>query len=167
MSPEVDLYDGHYGHLDADAQLGVRRDTYDEDLGQSSWITLAEAREWFRLLELKAGRSALEVACGSGGMTCRMALETGATCTGVDINALGIEAAKARAQTEGLASRVSFREVDAGERLPFPDESFDAIFCNDAINHLPGEPACSGTGTGCFAAAAGCCSPTRLSSPAS
>jgi SAM-dependent methyltransferase len=27
--------------------------------------------------------------------------------------------------------------VDAGIRLPFPDESFHAVFCNDSINHLP------------------------------
>jgi ubiquinone/menaquinone biosynthesis C-methylase UbiE len=58
----------------------VRRDTYDVDLGQSSGITLAEAREWLR---------------------------------------------------------VSFQLVDAGQRLPFPDASFDALFCDDAINHLP------------------------------
>jgi hypothetical protein len=67
MPMEVDLYDGHYGHIAAEPQLAVRRETYDEDLGQVSWITLAEAREWFRLLGLRAGQTALEVACGSGG----------------------------------------------------------------------------------------------------
>jgi SAM-dependent methyltransferase len=138
MPKEVDLYDAHYGHLTADPQTAVRRQTYDEDLGQASWITLAEAREFFRALELEPGRTALEVACGSGGVTCRMALETGAACVGVDINVQGIEAAKKRAQEQGLSSRVSFRVTDAGQQLPFQDESFDAVFCNDSINHLPG-----------------------------
>jgi SAM-dependent methyltransferase len=27
--------------------------------------------------------------------------------------------------------------LDAGQRLPFADQSFDAVFCNDSINHLP------------------------------
>lgn len=138
MATETDLYDSHYGHLAADPQLAVRRETYDEDLGQASWLSLAEAREWFRLLGLGRGRTALEVACGSGGVTCRMAQDTGAACLGVDINALGIEAAAAKARELGLSSQVGFQVVDAGERLPFPDGSFDALFCNDAINHLPG-----------------------------
>lgn len=138
MPNEVDLYDGHYGHLDADPLVAVRRETYDEDLGQASWITLAEAREFLRALELAPGLSALEVACGSGGVLCRMALETGASCVGVDINPEGIEAATRRAHTLGLASRVSFQLADAGRSLPFPDESFDTVFCNDSINHLPG-----------------------------
>jgi SAM-dependent methyltransferase len=138
MPPEVDLYDGHYGHLTEDAQRAVRRETYDEDLGQASWISLAEAREWFRRLDLSAGRTALEIGCGSGGVTERMARETGATCVGVDINPHAIEAAKTKPRDPGLSRRVSFQLVDAGKRLPFPDESFDAVFCNDSINHLPG-----------------------------
>ncbi len=138
--PRTNLYDGHYGNLDADAERAVRRETYGEDLGQASWITLSEAREWFGLLGLREGQAALEVACGSGGVTRRMALETGATGTGIDANARGIEAAQAKAREEGLSSRVSFRVADAGRRLPFPDESFDAVFCNDSINHLPGRP---------------------------
>ncbi len=138
MSAPFNLYDGHYGHLAADPERAVRSETYDEDLGQASWINLSEAHEWFRLLRLAPDQAALEVACGSGGVTCRMALESGATCVGVDINASGIEAAKTRAREQGLASRVKFQVVDAGQRLPFPEGSFDAVFCNDAINHLPG-----------------------------
>ena len=137
MSGDVDLYDTHYGHLAATAQTEVRRDTYDEDLGQSSWITLAEAREWFRLLRLDASSRVFEVGSGSGGITRRLAVETGASAVGVDINPHGIEAANASALRENLSPRVSFRLVDAAKRLPFPDGSFDAIFCNDAINHLP------------------------------
>ena len=135
---DVNLYDGHYGHLAADPQIAVRRETYDEDLGQSSWITLAEALEFFRALDLGPGRTALEVACGSGGVTCRMALETGATCTGIDINERGIEAAVRTAREQRLETRVSFRIADAGRPLPVPDAAFDAVFCNDAICHLPG-----------------------------
>ena len=137
MPNEVDLYDGHYGRLGADPQVAVRRETYDEDLGQSSWITLAEARQFFRALELKRGDTTLEVACGAGGVTCRMALETGATCVGVDIHAQAIEAAIRRGRELDLLSRVSFQVADASQPLPFPDASFDALFCNDAINHLP------------------------------
>ena len=137
MTHEVDLYDRHYGHLGADPQIEVRRETYGEDLGQASWITAGEARRWFNLLQLRRGRNALEVACGSGGVTCDMARHTGATCVGIDINAHGIEAANARAERDGISSLVSFQTTDAGSRLVFPDEAFDAVFCNDSINHLP------------------------------
>ena len=98
MAGDVDLYDAYYGRLAAEALVAVRRETYDEDLGQASWITLAEAREFFRALELTRGMTALEVACGWGGVTCRMALETGAACVGIDVNPHGIEAAKERAR---------------------------------------------------------------------
>jgi SAM-dependent methyltransferase len=140
LAAEIDLYDGYYGHLASDPQRAVRRATYDEDLGQASWLTLVEAREWFRLLGLAPGQTALEVACGSGGVTCRMAVETQATCIGVDLNPRGIEAANRTAQDQGLSARVSFQVADAGQPLPFPSESFDAIFCNDSINHFPDRP---------------------------
>ena len=138
MTRKVDLYNRHYGDLAADPQVEVRRETYDEDLGQASWITLSEALEFFRLLELAPGMSALEVACGSGGVTCRMARETKATCIGVDINTHGIDAANRRAGEQDVAELVSFQVADAAASLPFAPESFDAVFCNDSINHFPG-----------------------------
>jgi SAM-dependent methyltransferase len=141
LTDEVDLYDTHYGHLAEGAQVEVRRETYGEDLGQASWMTATEARRWFDLLQLRSGRTALEVACGSGGVTCEMARHTGASCVGIDVNAHGIEAARLRAGRERVSSLVSFETVDAGSVLPFPHDSFDAVFCNDAINHLPGRAA--------------------------
>ena len=140
MSGDVNLYDGHYGRLDADPLVAVRRATYDEDLGQASWITLAEARDSFAALGLGPERAALEVACGSGGITCRMALETSSTCVGIDLHGVAVESASRRARDLGLADRVRFQVADAASRLPFADGSFDAVFCNDSINHLGDRP---------------------------
>ena len=137
MPKDVDLYDGHYSQLAADLQSDVRRETYGDDLGQASWLTLDELRGWLPSLRLDAIQKALEVACGSGGVTCRLARETGAMWVGVDINAHGIEAANRLAERAGLSSLVSFQIVDASRRLPFPHESFDVVLCNDSINHLP------------------------------
>jgi SAM-dependent methyltransferase len=137
MPKDVELYDGHYSQLAAGPQSDVRRETYGEDLGQASWLTLDELRGWLPWLRLDATQRALEVACGSGGVTCQLARESGATCLGVDINEHGIEAASRIAERSGLSALVSFQIVDAGRRLPFPDQSVDVVLCNDAINHLP------------------------------
>jgi len=136
VTNDLNLYDDHYRQLAADLHSEVRRETYGEDLGQASWLTLDELRSWLPWLRLDATQKALEVACGSGGVTCRLAHETGATCVGVDINPHGIEAASQRAECDGLTPRVAFQIVDASRRLPFADESFDVVLCNDSINHL-------------------------------
>ena len=34
-------------------------------------------------------------------------------------------------------ARVSFEQMDANEKLPFADGSFDAVFSNDAMCHIP------------------------------
>jgi ubiquinone/menaquinone biosynthesis C-methylase UbiE len=133
----VDLYDSHYGHLQAEAQRQVREETYGEDLGQASWITLDEYQTFLRWLDVGPKSRVLEVACGSGGISVRMARDTGAEVVGVDVNEHAIAAAMARAESLPSASVPKFRVADASQALPFPDESFDAIFCNDSINHLP------------------------------
>jgi ubiquinone/menaquinone biosynthesis C-methylase UbiE len=138
MTSKAALYDDHYGQLASEAQLAVRRVTYDEDIGQASWLMAAEAQEFFLALRLGPERRALEVACGAGGVTCRMARATGASCVGVDINPHAVAAARQRARDEGLGPRLTFDVADAGRPLPFPDAAFDAVFCNDSINHFPG-----------------------------
>lgn len=137
MKETVDLYDSHYTQVEADVYRTVRAETFGEDLGQTSWITAEECDEFCRWLGLEAGQKVLEIACGSGGVSMRMARMLGASVVGVDINAAAVSAATDRAVAEGLQSRAEFRVADAASTLPFADATFDVVFCNDAVNHLP------------------------------
>jgi SAM-dependent methyltransferase len=69
------------------------------------------------------GGELLEVACGSGQLAL-VAARRGARVTGVDIATNSIEAARGRAESEGLDSR--FDEGDA-EALEYGDASFDVV----------------------------------------
>ena len=73
MKRLVDLYDSHYGNVEAEVYRAVRVETYGEDLGQTSWITAAEIDEFSRWLNVTAGQHVLEIACGSGGIALRIA----------------------------------------------------------------------------------------------
>lgn len=137
MKETVDLYDSHYSQVEADVYRAIREEAYGEDLGQTSWITAAEYGEFCRWLGLRSGQGVLEVACGSGGVSLRMAGEFGVSVVGIDINPAAVSAARERALRQGLQNQGSFHVADASGRLPFEDESFDIVFCNDAINHLP------------------------------
>jgi len=132
VKERVDLYDSHYEQVEADVYQAVRAEAFGDDLGQTSWITAAECDELCRWLGLEGGQDVLEVAC----VSVRVAEKFGASVTGIDINESAVSAAQARAAARGLSDRTEFRLADADEALPFPDGSFDALFCNDSINHF-------------------------------
>ncbi len=135
MGNEVPLYASAYAGLDVRER--VRRETYGEDLGQSSWMTVDELDRFGQWLELRAGSRLLDVGCGSGGPALHLAETTHATVVGIDVLEEGIAAAAAQAQARGLRGTADFVRADAGERLPFEDESFDAVLSIDAMCHLP------------------------------
>ena len=135
--PEVDLYDATYGSFATDLSRAVRARTYDEDIGQNGWLTAAEQDRFISWLGCGPEAEMLDVACGSGGPALRIAARLGCRMTGVDIHEQGIANATAAARERGLAARTRFAVADAALPLPFPDGSFDAITCIDAINHLP------------------------------
>jgi cyclopropane fatty-acyl-phospholipid synthase-like methyltransferase len=133
----VDLYGTAYGNFSAECLEQVRRETYGEDFGQSSWVTDDEYRRFFRLLELAATDHVLDVGCGSGGPALFLARELGCRVTGVDVNEAGIWAGVTLARLAGFEDKINLRQADVREPLPFHDEAFDAIVCMDAMCHLP------------------------------
>lgn len=135
MGNEVPLYASAYAGLDVRER--VRRETYGEDLGQSSWMTVDELDRFGEWLELQAESRLLDVGCGSGGPVLHLAETTGAAVVGVDVLEEGIAAAISQAHARGLEDQATFVRADAAERLPFDEESFDAILSVDAMCHLP------------------------------
>jgi SAM-dependent methyltransferase len=132
----VNLYDNVYGDFAGDAEHAVRRETYGEDLGQSSWLTV---REWLDFADqLGIGRESevLEVGSGSGGPAVYLAAERGCRVTGVDVNEHGVRNAEALAKARGLGDRLRFEAIDASRPLPFANATFDAIVSNDAMCHI-------------------------------
>lgn len=137
MSTHKQFYNDQYQNVQADVYHQIRAETYGDDIGQTGWNTTDDCRQYFSWMALNATTHALEVACGSGGTTVFMSQETGAQVMGIDINTDAVAAAIKRADQAGMSDQVAFRVVDASQPLPFAAERFDAIFCNDSINHLP------------------------------
>ena len=136
MSPHVDLFDCTYSHFEAEVLTRVRQKTFGEDFGQHSWTTADEYRRWAEWLALDPTSNVLEVASGSGGPAIFLARHVGCEVMGLDINSHGVAAAARRAEAHQLAGRATFVQADADARLPFPDDTFDAILCVDSANHF-------------------------------
>jgi cyclopropane fatty-acyl-phospholipid synthase-like methyltransferase len=137
----INLYDDVYSNYSANVELEIRRETFGEDLGQSSWLTADEWLGFADALGITAGSDVLEVGSGSGGPAIYLATKRGCRITGVDINEHGIRNATALAESSGLSHRVQFETVDASKPLPFAAESFDVVVSNDAMCHIANRPA--------------------------
>jgi ubiquinone/menaquinone biosynthesis C-methylase UbiE len=138
MSREVDLYDSAYGNYGSATYRQVRIETYGEDFGQTSWVTTEESNAIPEMLGLRSDSFVLEVGCGSGGYALHLGEKVGCRLIGLDVNEQGVRNANQLAVARGLASQVRFEQCDASKKLPFDDSTFDAVFSNDVLCHLPG-----------------------------
>ncbi len=136
MKSKVELYSGTYKDYEEYLYREIRKETYGEDIGQTSWLTAHEYRYFFSLLHLSSDKKVLEMATGSGGPAVFVVKEMGCHLTGMDINENGVNNAKKLADKNRLNEKMRFLQGDASEPLPFPHESFDVILCIDSINHL-------------------------------
>ena len=135
MAERVDLY-GNYSHFDERALDAVRKETFGVDIGQNSWLTVDEYERFLPWLNLAPESHLLEVASGSGGPALYVARTTGCRVAGIDASEAGVATASRMATLSECAERLRFRVADADARLPFDDDSFDAVICIDALNHF-------------------------------
>lgn len=136
MSDRVDFYYNAYENFTEEVLQAIRRETYGTDIGQNSWLTADKFDRFLSGLRLRPEHHVLEVACGSGGPARWVAERFGCRVTGIDANASGVETATRGAAGSPSRERLTFREADANGRLPFVDDSFDALLCIDSMNHL-------------------------------
>lgn len=138
---KVANYDANYEHFSTALYATIRREAFGDDIGQHSWLTADEHDLFIRWMGVNDTSRVLDVACGSGRTTLRIAQRTGCSVHGVDIHDAAITEARSAAEQAGLTNRARFTHADASGRLSFDDEFFDAAICVDAINHLPNRPA--------------------------
>lgn len=133
----TNYYGAGYSEFASDLYARIRAQAFDEDIGQHSWLTAAEHDEFIAWLGVDAGSRLLDVACGSGGPTLRIARLTGCRVHGIDIELSAVQGATRQAEVAGLAARAQFAIHDAAGRLPFGDDELDALICIDAVTHFP------------------------------
>jgi SAM-dependent methyltransferase len=76
-------------------------------------------------------RTILELGCGTGHDAARLA-DAGYSVTAIDLSGEAVERARAR-----YGSMARFAVADMTQRLPFPDDSFDAVMSNVAVHMFP------------------------------
>ncbi len=138
MADSSNFYALTYGHFAHPVLAEIRQETFGEDIGQNSWVTADEYRQYLSWLELDAASHVLDIASGSGGPTLFLTRTVGCHVTGLDINPSSTTAANEWAHSLGLDALVHFHHGDASQRLPFEDHAFTAVICIDSMNHLPG-----------------------------
>lgn len=135
MSDPVDLY-GAYRQFGDPVLAAIRAETFGVDIGQNSWTTVEEYARFLPWLAVPDRGHVLEVASGSGGPALHMARVLGCRVTGIDADGGGVATAVRMASETAMSERVGFQVADANAVLPFADETFDAVVCIDAMNHL-------------------------------
>ena len=135
MTDKVDMFYNTYGHFREQVLAAIRQETYGEDIGQNSWITRDEYDRFYAWLDLTPGAHVLEIASGSGGPALYLARTYQCQITGLDINEAGIQTANQQAR-DFKVTDVQFQLADVTQRLPFDDETFDAVMCIDSANHF-------------------------------
>ena len=141
MEGRIDLFDNTYRHFTDQVLNAVRKETFGEDIGQNSWLTVDEYDHFLSWLDLSTAHHALEVASGSGGPALYLANKTGCRVTGIDSNENGVATAREMAARNAEAARLHFQVADATQPLPFVNDTFDALLCIDSANHLPNRAA--------------------------
>jgi SAM-dependent methyltransferase len=108
----------------------VRADLlFDDDdyLDHETWV-----RPAFEKLGEVRGKSVLDYGCGHG-MAATVLARRGAKVTAFDLSPGYVREATERAEANGV--RATFIVAD-GERLPFADQSFDAVWGSAILHHL-------------------------------
>jgi 27-O-demethylrifamycin SV methyltransferase len=138
VTPDSYAPSGHYDRVTAAWTLLLGEDLHygifasgDEDLGTA---TKALTQLMVEAARPEARMELLDVGCGTGAPACHLAGSYGVRVTGITTSAVGVDAARSRAEAAGVSALVSFEQRD-GMKNGFPDASFDRVWVLES-SHL-------------------------------
>lgn len=96
------------------------------------------AEDLLRVAELQTGERVLDVGCGTGVVTRLAADQVGRAgrVAGLDVNPGMLAVAEASTPPE---MSIEWHQASA-EKIPLPDESFDAVLCQMSLQFIPDRP---------------------------
>ncbi len=94
------------------------------------------AEELVHRADIKEGEQILDAACGTGIVARTAALHNGngSTISGIDVNEQMLSVA--RNVSSKLNVKIEWQQGDAAA-LPYPDRSFDVVFCQQGLQFVP------------------------------
>jgi len=104
------------------------------DPTRSSFLDLGWNQELFErksadAMELSAGKVALDIGCGQGLVADMVQDQSGAKVVGINISLEQLAKARFNAEGKGkLGTVLDFKQGSMNDRLPFPDNTFDAAY---------------------------------------
>ncbi len=115
-----------------------RMSEYARQLAVSDPFRELAIRDAIAALAMPQGSGGLDVGCGIGSNTLRLAEAVGPAShvTGVDTSSEFLVYARDAAERAGLAARTRFEEGDAN-RLPFENDTFDWAWSSDCVGYAP------------------------------
>ena len=136
VGPRADGYESTFDGFDSPLMRQIRREAYGEDVGQHSWVGAEELRDDARRLRLSPSSRLLDLGCGPCGPLTFVIAATGCRGTGVELSPSALRAGRARSAELQVEARLTTRELDLNEPLPFGAGSFDAAMSLDVVLHL-------------------------------
>jgi demethylmenaquinone methyltransferase/2-methoxy-6-polyprenyl-1,4-benzoquinol methylase len=111
----------------------------------NDWLSLGQHRIWKEMAVkwsgAKTGDTTLDLCCGSGDLSLRLARRVGATgrVYGVDFSTAQLKVASSRAQSQYLPQVITWVEADV-LNLPFENNHFDAVTMGYGLRNVTDIP---------------------------
>ncbi len=109
---------------------------FPDEFAHISFVTIAQLRRMAGELRLSPEKTLVDLGCGMGGPALWVGRQTGAKLVGVDLSAVAVAQATARAAALGLTDRTNF-VVGTFADTGLPDSFADGIMSEDALQYAP------------------------------